>query len=135
MCIRDSSLIAERFHREEIPDYWDEATEVLDEQPRETRVMEIPGIDFASYRWGHTLDPITPGLIERPYLARELLPHGDQSGANLLVAFDRSLQEGWFEPEALPEIARIFGAGDVVLRSDLEYERYRTARPQPLWNI
>ena len=129
------SLIAERFHREEIPDYWDEATEVLDEQSKETRVMEIPGIDFASYRWGHTLDPITPGLIERPYLARELLPHGDQSGANLLVAFDRSLQEGWFEPEALPEIARIFGAGDVVLRSDLEYERYRTARPQPLWNI
>ena len=129
------SLIAERFHREEIPNYWTEAAEMLNNDSSNTRVMEIPGIDFASYRWGHTLDPITPGLIARPFIARELLPHGDESGANLLVAFDRSLQEGWFEPESLPEIARIFGAGDVILRSDLEYERYRTARPQPLWGL
>ena len=129
------SLIAERFHREDIPSYWIEATEMLNKDVDDTRVMEIPGIDFASYRWGHTLDPITPGLIERPYIARELLPHGDESGANLLVAFDRSLQEGWFEPESLAEIARIFGAGDVVLRSDLEYERYRTVRPQSLWGL
>ena len=127
------SLIAERFHREEIPQYWNNAVEELNSRSASTRVMEIPGMDFASYRWGHTLDPITPGLIERPYIARELLPHGDESGANLLVAFDRSLQEGWFEPESLSEIARIFGAGDVVLRSDLEYERYSTARPQLIW--
>ncbi len=129
------SLIADRFHREEIPNYWTEATEKLNKDITNTRVMEIPGIDFAAYRWGHTLDPITPGLIERPYVARELLPHGDESGASLLVAFDRSLQEGWFESESLPEIARIFGAGDVVLRSDLEYERYRTVRPQSLWGL
>ncbi len=129
----NGSLIAERFHREEIPTYWEEAAADLNTGDPQSRVMEIPGVDFASYRWGHTLDPITPGLIERPYVARELLPHGDQSGANLLVAFDRSMQEGWFEPAALPEIARLLGVGDVVLRSDLEYERYRTARPRPLW--
>ena len=33
-----------------------------------------PGPDFASYRWGNTVDPITPGLMDRPYVARELIP-------------------------------------------------------------
>ena len=32
---------------------------------RDTRVLEIPGIDFANYRWGATVDPITPGLTDR----------------------------------------------------------------------
>ena len=32
---------------------------------RDTRVYEVPGIDFAAYRWGNTVDPITPGLTDR----------------------------------------------------------------------
>ena len=126
-------LVADRFHREEVPAYWTEAADHLDAGHPDQRVLEVPGSDFASYRWGHTLDPVTPGLMDRPFVARELLPHGDESGANLLVALDRGIQEGWFEPEALAPLARLLGVGDVVLRSDLEYERYRTARPRPLW--
>ena len=29
-----------------------------------------------SYTWGNTVDPITPGLMDRPYVARELIPYG-----------------------------------------------------------
>ena len=36
----------------------------------DTRVLELPGSDFASYRWGNTVDPITPGTdgpaVRRP---------------------------------------------------------------------
>ncbi|MEO5839394.1 MAG: alpha-(1-_3)-arabinofuranosyltransferase family protein, partial [Acidimicrobiales bacterium] len=124
-------LIAPRFSRREIPQYWLDATRALDRG--EGRILELPGIDFASYRWGHTLDPITPGLVDRPVIARELVPVGSAPGVSLLGALDRSIQEGWFEPATLAIVARLLGATDIVIRNDLEYERYRTVRPQVIW--
>ncbi len=99
-----------------------------------TRVLELPGSDFASYRWGNTVDPITPGLIERPWAARELIPFGSAASADLLIALDRRLQEGVLDIDAIAPIARLLGVGDIVLRSDLQYERYRTPRPRPTWD-
>lgn len=126
-----TGLIAERFHRDDIPDAWTEVGQHLD--AGEGRVLEIPGIDFASYRWGHTLDPVSVGLTERSVLARELVPMGGSPGVSLLAALDRSMQEGTFEPASLAVVARLLGASDVLVRNDLEYERYRTVRPARLW--
>ena len=115
---------------EAIPSYWQEAADHVDEAGPATRVLELPGTDFASYRWGNTIDPITPYLMDRPYVARELIPYGTPGTADLLNAFDRRLQEGVFEPESLAPIARLMRAGDVVLRNDLLHERYRTPWPR-----
>ncbi len=120
---------------EEVPAYWPAAAHHLDKTGEGTRVLEIPGSDFAAYRWGNTVDPITPYLMDRPYVARELIPYGSAPGADLLNAFDRRLQEGVFEPESLAPVADLMGVGDVVLRSDLQYERYRTPRPRALWRL
>jgi arabinofuranan 3-O-arabinosyltransferase len=119
---------------EDIPAYWHEAAAALDAEPHDTRVLELPGSDFASYRWGNTVDPVTPGLMDRPYVARELIPYGSAASAALLNAFDRRLQEGTFEPAALAPFARLISAATVVLRNDLQYERYRTPRPRILWD-
>jgi arabinofuranan 3-O-arabinosyltransferase len=97
------------------------------------RVYEIPASDFANYRWGGTVDPALPGLIERPYLARELVPQGGAATADLLNALERRIPEGWFEPETLIPIADRLGVDTIVVRNDLEHERYRLARPGPLW--
>ena len=120
---------------EELPEYWIEAARHLDERDDGTRVLEIPGIDFASYRWGNTVDPITPGIIDRPYAARELVPFGSPASADLLRAFDLRLQEGTLDPAALAPVARLLAAGDVVLRNDLQYERHFTARPRSVWEL
>jgi arabinofuranan 3-O-arabinosyltransferase len=122
-------------HPEDVPDYWREAAAYLDEQGHDTRVLEIPGSDFATYRWGNHVDPITPGLMDRPYVARELIPFGTEASADLVIALDRRIQEGVLDPDALVEVARLMGVGDVVLRGDLEYERYRTARPSQVWSM
>jgi hypothetical protein len=66
-------------------------------------------------------------------IARELIPVGSAPGTSLLNALDRSMQEGRFEPATLATIARMLGATDILIRNDLEYERYRTVRPQVLW--
>ena len=120
---------------ESVPQYWQEAAEHLDAGDHQTRVLELPGSDFAAYRWGNTVDPITPGLIDRPFVARELIPLGSPISANLVNAIDRPLQEGTFDPLALGPLARLINAGDVVLRSDLEYERFRTPRPAATWSL
>lgn len=113
-----------------IPGYWVDAAEFLDDGAA-TRVWEVPGSDFASYRWGNTVDPITPGLIDRGYVARELVPFGSARSAALVSAIDRRFQEDTLDLDSLAPIARLMSVGDIVHRADLTYERYRTPRPEP----
>ena len=73
---------------EAIPEYWEQDAALSRSARRTTpAVLEVPGIDFASYRWGTTVDPITPGLMDRPYVARELIPYGSPPSADLLNAW------------------------------------------------
>ena len=126
-------MIEEHLHRSEnLPTYWLEAAAAFDDDDDGSRIWELPGSDFASYRWGNTVDPITPGLIERGYVARELVPFGSAESADLLTAFDRRLQEGSLETASVVPIARLMSVGDLVHRADLTYERFRTPRPVPL---
>ena len=125
-------MIEDHLNRpEEIPEYWLEAAAALDrgDGGGESRVWEIPGSDFASYRWGNTVDPITPGLMDRGYVARELVPFGSAQSASLLGAVDRRLQEGTLDPGSLAPVARLMSVADMVHRADMIFERYRTPRP------
>ena len=47
---------------EAVPKYWTDAAASIDAKGDTTRVLETPGADFADYRWGGTIDPITPGI-------------------------------------------------------------------------
>ncbi len=135
-------MVANNLERpEEVPTYWTQAAAEIDARDRVadgghgSRILEVPGADFASYRWGDTVDPITPGLTDRPYVARELIPYGTPPAADLVNALDRQMQEAVLEPEAVAPIARLMGAGDVVLRGDLAYERYNLIRPRQVFDL
>lgn len=117
---------------DDVPEYWKAVGRHLDDGDRDTRALEIPGIEFANYRWGASVDPITPGLTDRSYAARELVPYGSNASANLMNAIDTPLQDRSFDPESYAEILRLLGVGDLVVRNDLEYERFRTPRPRPM---
>jgi len=115
---------------EELPSYRSEAADALSEGDPDTRVLEFPGIDFASYRWGNTVDPVTPGLTDREYVARELIPYGSPPSANLLNDMDQPFQSGRPDPDTLAPLARLLGVGDILFRADMQYERFRTPRPR-----
>src|SRR5690606_20605956 len=128
-------FVAENLRRPEaIPGYWEEAAAHLERGGHDTRVLVVPGTDFASYRWGNTVDPVLPGLLDRPSVQRELIPYGSPASANLLNAFDLRLQERTADPDSIAAIARLMRAGDVLVQSDLQYERYNTPRPRNLWD-
>ena len=117
----------------QIPDYWQQAAAYLDGGGSATRVLGLPGEDFAAYRWGVTEDPVPPGLLTRPYAARQIVPQGEPGGVDLLGALDGSIQDGVFDPTTLAPVARLMSAGQVLLQSDLQYERYSLPLPQVLW--
>lgn len=124
-----AALVADRYSRpEEIPAAWRDAGRFLDHHPG--RALLLPGVDFASYRWGHALDPVLVGLTRGEVTWREVLPMGGVAGADLLAAFDRTLQDGTLDPATIVPVARALGVRWIVVANDLEFERYRVQRPE-----
>ena len=123
---------ASLLRNERVPAWWTDVAAALDRGDPGMRVLEIPGSDFASYRWGGTVDPVLAGLTTRDVAARELVPWGSAASADLLAALDRRWQERLVEPDAVAPLLRRLGVADVVLRGDLAYERYGLVRPRTL---
>lgn len=119
---------------EDLPVHWVEAVAAIDAGDHSTRVLEVPGATFAYHHWGATVDPVTPGLTDRPYLAQEVLPSGTPATVNLLGALDRRFQLGVFEPASLEPLARLLGVGTLVLRGDLDRGEVDTPDPRPIWH-
>lgn len=133
---RHGTLTEGMLRDESLPAHWVDAAVALEAQGPETRILEIPGSAFAAYRWGTTITPLTPALVDRPFLAREVLPEGTPATANLLDAFDRRLQLRIAEPAALPAVARLLGVGTVVVRGDLEQSgRFDTPPIETVWDL
>lgn len=116
-----------------IPAYWTKAIERLSSGDPQTRVLALPGSDFASYRWGDTRDPIEPGLMDRPYVAREIVPWGSEQSLSFLQALDRRVQDGSLDPDGLAETLKLMGVGDVILRLDLRTDRWNLIPAGALW--
>ena len=127
------NLVASNLSRpSSLPGYWQAAAKYLDSVGTD-RVLGLPGEDFAAYSWGVTQDPVAPGLITRPYVSRQVVPSGTAPSANLVQALDEPLQEGTLDMSALVPVARLMSAGQILLQSDLQYERYHLPLPQFLW--
>ena len=120
---------------ENLPSYWEQAIAAADKGSHQTRILEVPGADFAAYRWGQTVDPITPGLTDRPYVARELVPWGSPASADLMNAYDRRMQEGVLSPDAVAPVARLVSAGTILFRADLQTDRFNLVRSNEVWDV
>ena len=117
---------------ETLPRYVTNAATFLNGQG-DKPVLGLPGEDFGYYRWGVTMDAVWPGLLTRPYIERQAVLQGEPASANLLRALDESIQDGVFDQATLVPMARLMGASNVLLQSNIQYERFDTPRPQALW--
>jgi hypothetical protein len=120
---------------EQLPKYWTDAIAAADHDAGAGRMLEIPGTRFAAYRWGNTYEPITAGLAKTPTAWREQIPYGGAGSADMLVALDNRIQEGLLSPDALAPVARLLGVSELLVRNDLQYERYDTVAPDRVWSL
>ena len=97
-----------------------------------TRVLAIPGNDFASYRWGDTVDTPQPAFLNRDFVTREQQIMGSIATADTLYALDGPMQSGTANFDALAPMARLMGAGDVMVEYDQDYEHFAAPQPQLL---
>ena len=97
-----------------------------------TRVFAIPGNDFAAYRWGDTVDTPQPAFLDRDFITREQQILGSIATADTLYATDGPIQDGTADMNAVAPMARLMGAGDLMVQYDQQYERYGVPQPQLL---
>jgi len=114
------------------PSYVTRTADALNAEHQGTRVLAIPGENFAAYRYGDVIDPVWPGLLTRPFVTREQQALGSLASYDLLYGLDNPMQNGIVEPDAIAPLARLMSAGDVLVQNDLAYERYNTPRPLPI---
>ena len=112
-----------------LPSYVTETAKALNAVHQSTRVLAIPGENFAAYRYGDVIDPVWPGLLTRPFVTREQQALGSLASYDLLYGLDNPMQNGIVEPNAIAPLARLMSAGDVLVQNDLAYERYNSPRP------
>ena len=114
------------------PSYEMQAINHLNDTHQGTRVLAIPGDNFASYRWGDPLDTPQPAYLTRDFVTREQQVMGSIATADTLYAFDDPIQENTENYNALAPMARLMSAGDVMVEYDQRYEHYGVPQPQLL---
>jgi len=103
-----------------IPGSWERATDRLDADRQDMRVLVVPGGTGGNYRWGmRSPDDLFPSLLDRPVAVRNtVVGRGDPAG-NFLSSFDLALGQGSLTDAGVSTTARYLGAGDVLVRNDL----------------
>ena len=129
----DGTLLRQEPQRPEaIPEYW--RTRPSTSTPRATRRGCSSSRGPTSPRTAGAT-PSTrsrPGLMDRPYVARELIPYGTAGTADLLNALDRRFQERIAGSGGFAALLRRMGVGDVVDAQRHPVERYNLVAPREI---
>jgi arabinofuranan 3-O-arabinosyltransferase len=120
-------------NRVALPAYWREAARELDAGSRGSRILLLPGEANAIYRWGDLgAEDVGQSLFSRGTAVRMApIAGASLAQANYLAALTVPLERQW-SPGAVATMARYLGAGDVLLRNDLAWERAGGAHPSTL---
>jgi arabinofuranan 3-O-arabinosyltransferase len=120
-------------NRVALPAYWRQAARDLDASARGSRVLLLPGEANAVYRWGDLgAEDVGQSLFSRGTAVRMApIAGASLAQANYLAALTVPLQQQW-APGAVATMARYLGAGDVLLRNDMAWERSGGTHPSTL---
>ena len=118
------------------PQYWKDAVAALQREGNATRDPRDPRAPTSPPTAGATpIEPITPGLTDRPYVAREVLPSGIAAVGEPARRARPPDPGRHLRARRARGVARLVDIGTVALRSDLAYERFDTPRPRLLWEL
>lgn len=101
---------------EQVPQYWAEAAEFLNENAAGTRTLIYPEASFARQEWGWTRDEPAQPLLEVPWAVRDAVPLIDPEAIRGLDGIMAVLEQ---DPETGSQALRRLGIGAVLVRHDL----------------
>lgn len=107
-----------------LPSYELAALDYLNDTGTGTRVLAIPGDDFAAYTWGDTNDTPQPAILTRPFVTREQQLMGSMATADTLYALDSPIQTSIENTAALAPMASLLSAGNVMVEYDQNSAMY-----------
>ncbi len=107
----------------EIPAWWEQAADRLDDADPNTRALVLPGQLFASYRWGQTIDAVLPVLTDHPVANRYIVPFSDLRATELQWSVDALVSQERLVPGQLAPLLDLLGVGQVVLATDGDRSR------------
>ena len=114
----DAAVVPPLTQPASLPRYELAALHALNATGHGTRVLAIPGNDFAAYTWGDTNDTPQPAVLTRPFVTREQQVMGSMATADTLYALDAPIQTSVANPAALAPMARLMSAGSVLVEYD-----------------
>ncbi|MGA3538539.1 alpha-(1-_3)-arabinofuranosyltransferase family protein [Micromonosporaceae bacterium DT194] len=112
----------------EVPGYWREASDWLDDNLENEHVLVVPAARFPRYLWGSPSDEITQPLLESRWGVRSSIPLTPPATIRLLDSIDSVLSSGTGSAGLADVLARS-GVRYLLLRSDLDYGRSGATPP------
>ncbi len=128
----DAEVSSSFVQPDKLPAYQMQAIDHLNATHPGTRVLAIPGNDFAADRWGDTVDTPQSAYLTRPFVTREQQIMGSMATADTLYALDEPMQTSIVNWNSLAPMARLMSAGDVLVEYDQAYEHYGVPQSQLL---
>lgn len=111
-------LLPEGAYRE-VPSYWREAADYVNEHAAGTRTLIVPGASFARQDWGWTRDEPAQPLLAVPWAVRDAIPLIDPEAIRGLDGMLALLDH---DPAAAEGALRRAGIGALIVRHDLASE-------------
>ncbi len=125
--------VSSTFHQPaSLPGYELAAIDHLNATHKNTRVLALPGDDFATYRWGNTVTTPQPAYLTRPFVSPVQQVMGSIPTEDTLYAVDEPIQTDIEDWTGLAPMARLLSAGDVLFEYDQAYEHYGVPQPEIL---
>ncbi|OWY61717.1 hypothetical protein B7486_62310, partial [cyanobacterium TDX16] len=120
--------VAQEGSWDEVPSYWHDAADWLNEHSEGGRTLVVPASTFSTYQWGLLTDEPLQSLSDGPWAVRDIIPFGGVRSARLMDGFEEAFESGRV-PDGLAEAMSRAGVSQVVVRNDLDLTRTAATRP------
>ncbi|WP_039831372.1 alpha-(1-_3)-arabinofuranosyltransferase domain-containing protein [Nocardiopsis valliformis] len=112
--------IAPRGGFEEIPDYWYEAVDWLEDRGDERGMtMALPGSARGEYEWGRPLDEPMQPLLSGAWTNHQIIPWGSSGISRITHEIDQRVSSGRGSEGLADTLARL-GVTHLIVRNDLQ---------------
>ena len=113
---------------EEVPAYWHEATDWLNQHAGDERTLIMPASTFPTYQWGLLTDEPMQSMSEGSWAVRDIIPFGGIRSTRLLDGFEEVVDHARTTSGLAEALARS-GVGYVLVRNDLDPSRTAATDP------